>query len=72
MHQLLVYTDDDNLLRCGVYTIKENSQTLLVASMYISLEINAAETKYMIMFHYSNPGQKQNVKIANESFEKAA
>jgi hypothetical protein len=71
MHQLLVYADD-NSLGCGLNTIKENSQTLLEASMNISLEINVEETKYMIMFRYPNPGQKQNIKIANESFEKAA
>jgi hypothetical protein len=57
MHQLLVYSDDDNLFGCGVNTVKENSQTLLEASMNISLEINAEETKYMIMFRYPNLGQ---------------
>jgi hypothetical protein len=72
MHHLLVYADDNNLFVCGVNTIKESSKTLLEASMNISLEINAEETKYMIMFRYPNPGQKQNIKIANESFEKAA
>jgi hypothetical protein len=49
MHQLLVYSDDDNLLECGANIIKENSKTLLEASMNISLEINAEEIKYLIM-----------------------
>jgi hypothetical protein len=41
IHQLLVYADDDNLLGGSVSTKKENSETLLKASMDISLEINA-------------------------------
>jgi hypothetical protein len=32
-HQLLVYADDDNLLGNSVNTIRENSETLLEASM---------------------------------------
>jgi hypothetical protein len=71
-HQILVYTDDVNLLGNSVNTIKENSETLLEASMDIGLEINAEKTKYMIMSHHPNSGQNQNIRIANESFEKVA
>jgi hypothetical protein len=70
-HQLLVYADGVNFLGDSVNTIKENSQTLLEASRDIGLEINAEKTKYMIMSH-PNPGQNQNIRIANESFEKVA
>jgi hypothetical protein len=66
----LVYADDVNLLDDSVNTIKENSETLLQASRDIGLEINAQKTKYMIMSRYPNLGQKQNIRIANESFEK--
>jgi hypothetical protein len=59
-HQLLVYADDGNLLGDSVNTIKENSGTLL----------KAEKTKYMIMSHLPNSGQNQNIRIANESFEK--
>jgi hypothetical protein len=38
----------------------------------VGLEINAEKTKYMIMSRYPNSGQNQNVRIANESFEKVA
>jgi hypothetical protein len=71
-HQLLVYSDNINLLGDSVNTIKENSETFLEASMDIGLEINAEKTKYMIMSHYPNSGQNHSIRIANESFENVA
>jgi hypothetical protein len=47
-HQLLVYADD-NILGGGVYTIKENTEALVVASKEIGLGANADKTRYMVM-----------------------
>jgi hypothetical protein len=71
-HQLLVYADDVNLLGYSVNTIKENIETLSETSRDTGLEINAEKTKYMFMSHHLNSGQNQNIRTANESFEKVA
>jgi hypothetical protein len=44
----------------------------LFCELFYGLEINAEKTKYMIMSRYPNSGQNQNIRIANESFEKVA
>jgi hypothetical protein len=71
-HQLLVYANDVNLLDGSVNTIKENSETLLEVSRDIGLAINVEKTKYVIMSRHQNSVQNQNIRIANESFEKVA
>jgi hypothetical protein len=68
-HQLLAFADGVNLLGDSVNTIQENSETLLEAGWNIGLEINAEETKNMIMSRHPNSGQNQNIRVANESFE---
>jgi hypothetical protein len=51
-HQVLVYTDDDNLLGVSINTIQDNTETLLGFNRDVGLEINAEKTKYMIMCHH--------------------
>jgi hypothetical protein len=48
------------------------TETLLEVSRDVGLEINAEKTKYMIMSLHPNSGQNQNIRTANESFEKVA
>jgi hypothetical protein len=71
-HQSLVSADDINLVGDGMNTIKENTETILEASRDVGLEINAEKTKYMFMYPHQNSGKKQNIRIANESFENVA
>jgi hypothetical protein len=66
-HQVLVYADY-NLLEKNVHTIK-NTESLLVTSKEICLELNAEKTKYMLMCHEQNAGQSHNKKIGNKSTE---
>ena len=44
-HQLLVYVDDVNILGGSIHTVKENAETLIVASKEIRLEVNADKTR---------------------------
>jgi len=48
-HQLLVYTDDINILGGSEHTIKKNAEALIVASKEIGPVVNADKTKYMVM-----------------------
>jgi len=61
-HQLLVYTYDDNMLGGRVYTIKENTQSLVAARKDFGLEVNADKTEYMVMPPDQNTGRSLNKK----------
>jgi hypothetical protein len=49
------------MLGDSVSAIKENTETLLVASRDVGLEINAEKIKYMITSLHQNSGQNQNI-----------
>ena len=55
-HQLLVCADDVNVLGRIVHAIKENVETLIVASKETGLEVNADTTTYMVMSQDQNAG----------------
>ena len=48
-HQLLVHTDDVNVLGGSVHTVKGNVEAVVVPSKEIGLEVNADKTKYLVM-----------------------
>jgi hypothetical protein len=58
-HQLLFYVDDVNLLggNIRVDTTKKNTETLIDANTEVGLEVNAEETKYMLLPRYQNAGK---------------
>ena len=68
-NQRLVCADDINVLGGGFYTIKENAESLVVASKNNGLEVNADQTKYMVMSRDQDAGRNHNIKTDSISFE---
>jgi len=54
-HQLLVYSYYVNILG-SVYTIKKNTEALVVAGKETGLEVSADRTMYMVMSRDQNAG----------------
>jgi hypothetical protein len=69
-HQLLVYADDVSILGGSIHTVKENAEALIVASKEIGLEVNADETKYIVMSRDQNARRSHIMKTDNRSFER--
>jgi hypothetical protein len=67
-HQLLVHSDI-NILGGSVHTIKKNTEAILVACKETGLDVNADNTKYMVMSPYQNSGRSHRIKTDNSSFE---
>jgi hypothetical protein len=66
----MVYAADVNISGRSVHAMKENAEALVVTRKEAGLEVNADETKYMIMFRCQNAGQNHGIKIGNKSFER--
>jgi hypothetical protein len=49
-HQLLAYADDVNLLGDNIDTILTNTESIIVTSKEVGLEINVQKTKYLLLF----------------------
>jgi hypothetical protein len=65
----LVYAYDINVLGVSVYTIKETTEALVVASKETGLELNADQTDYMVMTRDQNAGRSHSMNYENISFE---
>jgi hypothetical protein len=48
-HQLLLYASDVGILVGSIHTIKKNTDTLVIASKEIGLEVDTEKTKHMVM-----------------------
>jgi len=69
--QLLVYADDVNLFIGSLYTIKKNTESVVIVIKEIGLDVNVDKTKYMIMSRDQNAGLSHNIKTGGSSFERA-
>jgi hypothetical protein len=56
-HQLLPYSDNDNLLGDNTDTINKNTETLIDAGKDVHLETDVEKTKYMLLSCHWNSGQ---------------
>jgi hypothetical protein len=67
-----VYANDVNLLGHNINIIKKSTEALIDAIKEVGLEINAEETKYMLMSRHQHAGQNHDLKRANRFFENVA
>ena len=67
--QLLVKTDDANMLVGSVHIRKKNTEALLVGNKETGLEVSADKTKYMVMSRDRNAGRNHGIKYDNSSFK---
>ena len=54
----------------SVHTVKENAESLVVATKEIGLDVNADKTKYMVMSRGETAGLSHTMKADNSSIER--
>ena len=52
----------------SVHSVKENAETLEVASKEIGVEVNSDKTTYKVMCRDQNVGRSHNMKFDNSNF----
>jgi len=67
-HQILAYADDVNILGGSIHTLKENAEALVAANSGIVLEVNADETKNMVMSRDQNAGRIHSLRTDTDTF----
>jgi hypothetical protein len=67
--QLLSYAADANLLRGNIDTINKYTETSIVASDEVGLEINVEKTKYMLLSRHENVGRNRDIETTNRPSE---
>ena len=55
--QLLVYTNDVDVLSGSIHAVKKNTEALVVTSKGTGLEVNAEKTKYVVISRDQNVRQ---------------
>jgi hypothetical protein len=68
--RLLVYAGGVNIFGGSVHRIRKNAEDLAISTKETGLEVNAEETKYMVMSRNQNAEQNHNIKRDTESFER--
>jgi hypothetical protein len=68
--ELQVDADDVNVLGGSVYSIRRNTEALVVASNKTGLEVDADKTKNIFMSRHQNTGRRHHIKINKSSFER--
>ena len=69
-HQLMVNTDDVNIMDDSVHITEKNPEFLLVTSREIFLNVTADKTKYMSISLDQNAGRIQYLKLDDISFDR--
>jgi hypothetical protein len=68
-HQLLFYADDVNILDGSIYTMRKNTENLVIASKEMGLEVNTEKTKYMVMSGDQNAGKNGSIHRSKKLFQ---